>query len=414
MPFDILVLSIGYTGLLVSKTLSRHRNRSKFTFALAGRSIRKLQRITSDPSLIDIPTFQVDLSDEIALRSLVSQFRVVINCTSRYYQLSLPVVRACVSQGVHYLDLTGELPLIMKSIAEFDSMPSIEGGKKSIVVHACGYESVPSDLCVWESARTLDKAFGLRIPLGCSKTSMELKAYVSRGTVSSAIGMLKDVPRDLIFQSLQPFCLSPISGPSNPSVRLLYSLRPQLDIVGSFFLLSYNNAAMVNRTWGLLQLYPCEGAYGIDFEYEEFLAMPYSWISVIISCVSLIIGWMLLYIPPALWLAQILLDNESINPQYEDLKNGYMVATNVTSATYKNQTMSARTVFKTKGGDAGYMGSAVTVTECAVLLVIAEAKLPFSQFKCSRVLTPATAFGSLLTENLKESGFYEIQSDILN
>lgn len=276
MPFDILVLSVGYTGLLVSKALASHRNRSKFTFALAGRSISKLQRITSDPGLIDIPTFQVDIGDEVALRSLISQFKVVINCTSRYYQLSLPVVRACVCQGVHYLDLTGELSFIMKSIAEFDSVPSIEGEKKSIVVHACGYESVPSDLCVWESARALDQVLGSGISLGYSKTSMELKAYVSRGTVSSAIGMLKDLPRDLILQSLQPFCLSPISGSRNSSIKLLYSLRPQLDIVGSFFLLSYNNTAMVNRTWGLLQLHPSEGAYGTNFEYEEFLVMPYS------------------------------------------------------------------------------------------------------------------------------------------
>jgi len=55
---------------------------------------------------------------------------------------------------------------------------------------------------------------------------------------------------------------------------------------------------MVNRTWGLLQLHPSEGAYGTNFEYEEFLVMPYSWISVIISCISLLIGWILLNIPP--------------------------------------------------------------------------------------------------------------------
>jgi len=116
MPFDILVLSVGYTGLLVSKALASHRNRSKFTFALAGRSISKLQRITSDPGLIDIPTFQVDIGDEVALRSLISQFKVVINCTSRYYQLSLPVVRyGTYSSPYVYFDYLLELASVRAS-----------------------------------------------------------------------------------------------------------------------------------------------------------------------------------------------------------------------------------------------------------------------------------------------------------
>ncbi|KAJ7581945.1 hypothetical protein C8J56DRAFT_895494 [Mycena floridula] len=91
---DILVLSVGFTGLLVVKTLATHRDRSKFTFALAGRSKSKLNDVVSRAPLIGIKTFQINIADQKNLAQLVSGFRVVINCTSQYWKHGEKVMRS--------------------------------------------------------------------------------------------------------------------------------------------------------------------------------------------------------------------------------------------------------------------------------------------------------------------------------
>jgi glutamyl-tRNA reductase len=93
MTTDILVLNVGFTGVLVAEALAHHRDRSKFTFAIAGRSQQKLEALASSPSLNGVKTFCVDISNSNELQALVSKFKVVINCTSQYWELGIPVVR---------------------------------------------------------------------------------------------------------------------------------------------------------------------------------------------------------------------------------------------------------------------------------------------------------------------------------
>ncbi|KAJ6478537.1 NAD(P)-binding protein [Mycena vitilis] len=412
---DILVLGVGFTGLLVAETLAKHRERSEFTFAIGGRSQKRLDDIASRPLLNGIRTHRVDVTNPAELEPLVAQFRVVINCVGQYWQLGIPIVRACVSAGTHYLDLTGELPFYLKSISLFD--PTGQGHTSpSIVIHACGYESIPSDIVVFESVQKLRQKYGREIKMSTSTTAADLrKVFVSRGTAMSGIGMLRDVPRDFFWKSLEPFSLSPIQGVSAPRM-LLYSLKPHVDLVGSFFLLSANNIAAVNRTWGLLQSASSAAAYGEEFTYNEFLVASSSTAARVASVVALVVAAVLIHVTPLRWLAEWLLDKESTNPSYSDLAKGSIEVTNITTSVPQDSTSHcAKTVFKTIAGDGGYMGSAVTVTECALLLVLHKpSDLPLSSYPTSRVLTPVAAFGSLLTKRLVESRFYDITTEILD
>ncbi|KAJ7500102.1 Saccharopine dehydrogenase-domain-containing protein [Mycena latifolia] len=419
---DILVLGVGFTGLLVAKTLARHRERSAFTFAIAGRSQDKLDAIVSRPPLEEIKALRVDVSNSIELDLLVRQFRVVINCTSKYWKLGIPVVKACVSAGTHYLDLTGELPFYLQSVTLFDHLE--EGvAPPSVVIHACGYESIPSDIVVLESTEKLREEYGTNTRISTSTTAMDLqKVFVSRGTAASGISMLQDVPRDIFWKSLKPFSLSPIQGKSSPST-LVYDLQPHASLVGSFFLLAANNVAAVNRTWGLLQSTQSLAAYGEEFHYTEFLVAPSRVGARVASLTALAAASTLIYVPPA---SREVLTVSSF-PSFRlhrvsfitsDLKTGSICVTNITRSmpsAHDSKPHHAKTVFRTIGGDGGYMGSAVTVTECALLLLLHErSELPWSSCRGFRVLTPVVAFGSLLTKRLIESGFYEITTEIID
>ena len=63
--------------------------------------------------------------------------------SGRMPSTELPV-EACASRGTHYADLTGEVLFIRHSIDRFDQSARETGP----IVHACGYDSIPSDIGV--------------------------------------------------------------------------------------------------------------------------------------------------------------------------------------------------------------------------------------------------------------------------
>src|SRR5437764_1951983 len=76
---------------------------------------------------------------------MATRARVVLNLVGPYTRYGRPVVEACVSGGAHYLDLTGEMPFVRRTIDEFDEAAKAGGVK---VVQTCGFESLPADLLV--------------------------------------------------------------------------------------------------------------------------------------------------------------------------------------------------------------------------------------------------------------------------
>ena len=57
---------------------------------------------------------------------------------------------ACAAAGTDYADLTGEAMFVRKSIDEFHKQ-AIDTGAR--IVHACGFDSIPSDMSVFELYR---------------------------------------------------------------------------------------------------------------------------------------------------------------------------------------------------------------------------------------------------------------------
>ena len=62
-----------------------------------------------------------------------------------YRERGIPLVEACANAGTHYADLTGEILFMRESIDRFDRAAKKSGAR---IVHACGFDSIPSDLGV--------------------------------------------------------------------------------------------------------------------------------------------------------------------------------------------------------------------------------------------------------------------------
>ena len=92
---------------------------------------------------------------------MTAQTRVLVTTVGPYARYGMPVVEACARAGTHYADLTGEVLFVREAIDRFDPVAREAGAR---IVHACGYDSVPSDLTTLLLAEraAADGAGGLR------------------------------------------------------------------------------------------------------------------------------------------------------------------------------------------------------------------------------------------------------------
>ncbi|XP_050531063.1 saccharopine dehydrogenase-like oxidoreductase isoform X2 [Daktulosphaira vitifoliae] len=151
--YDIVVLGAsGYTGKYVVRVVAHLSKKYNFSWAVAGRNKNLLQSVLNSiyesidgykDKIIDI--IPVDLKDFKCVQLMTKITSVVINCVGPYYLYGEIVVKSCVSQGTHYVDVTGE-SLFMDKMAYMYNNEAEKNG--SIIVNALGMESVPADLGV--------------------------------------------------------------------------------------------------------------------------------------------------------------------------------------------------------------------------------------------------------------------------
>ncbi len=72
-------------------------------------------------------TISADLGDAKSLADMASRAKVVLNMVGPYTKYGRPVIKACVENGAHYADLTGEIPFVRQMIDEFDEPPPRPG-----------------------------------------------------------------------------------------------------------------------------------------------------------------------------------------------------------------------------------------------------------------------------------------------
>ncbi|RZC36403.1 Saccharop dh and/or NAD binding 10 domain containing protein [Asbolus verrucosus] len=149
---DIIVYgATGYTGKRVIQTLHEIVTKEKrhLTLGIAGRSSRKLQDLLRElegdrgENYQQMPMVIADSKNEASLLEMASNARLVINCTGPYKFHGEPVVRACIRQSCHYIDVSAE-PQFMERIQLLYNREAALGGV--FVVSACGVDSIIADM----------------------------------------------------------------------------------------------------------------------------------------------------------------------------------------------------------------------------------------------------------------------------
>ncbi|KAJ9540720.1 hypothetical protein OSB04_027226 [Centaurea solstitialis] len=154
--YDIVIFGAsGFTGKYVVREALKFLdspNSPLKTLALAGRNSSKLSEALkwASKSHPAVPFLIADTSDPLSLRRMASQTRLVLNCVGPFRLYGNPVVSACVDAGCDYLDICGE-PEFMERMEAFYDMKAVEKG--SLVISACGFDSVPAELGLMFNSR---------------------------------------------------------------------------------------------------------------------------------------------------------------------------------------------------------------------------------------------------------------------
>jgi short subunit dehydrogenase-like uncharacterized protein len=106
---DIIIYgAYGYTGeLIVKEALQRG-----LAPLLSGRDAQKLEAVAKR---FGLPFKACNLSSTAELDGLLAGAKVVIHAAGPFIHTSKPMVEACIRNGVHYTDITGEIAVFQQA-----------------------------------------------------------------------------------------------------------------------------------------------------------------------------------------------------------------------------------------------------------------------------------------------------------
>jgi short subunit dehydrogenase-like uncharacterized protein len=334
---------------------------------------------------------------------MAERTQVVITTVGPYSRYGLPLVAACAAAGTDYADLTGEAMFVRRSIDDYHKQ-AIDTGAR--IVHACGFDSIPSDMSVYALYRRVQHD-GEGDLLDTNYVLRGASGGASGGTLASMIEVLQASSTDseIRKQLADPYTLSqdraaePELG-TQPDMpwRRGRDIAPELSGVWAMaFVMALYNTRIVRRSNALMDY-----AYGRRFRYAEFMSVGPSPLAPLISALTTVVtnGGALLgsrffrFVPRAL--VDRVLPKPGTGPSEEVRENGYYRV-----ETYTTTSSGARYVATvSQSGDPGYKATSVMLGECGLALALDRDKLPDRH----GVLTPAAAMGDALLARFPAAG----------
>lgn len=265
-PFDIVIYgATGFTGQLVVEYMQAHCAHTDVKWAIAGRDAAKLSAIANQFSLPEsVSIIVADSHDETALRSLVTQTKVVLTTVGPYQIYGDTLISLCAQLGTDYVDLCGEPSWMRQKIDALDTIAHESGAR---IVFSCGFDSIPFDLGVFFLQEHIQQFTGSTLPrVKCRVRAMNGK--FSGGTAASLQASMHAAAKDpVILSYLQdPFALAGgFSGPEQPAGNKPY-FDEALNSWTAPFIMATINTKNIHRSNALL-----DHLYGKEFVYDEML-----------------------------------------------------------------------------------------------------------------------------------------------
>lgn len=400
--FDLILFgATGFVGKLTAEYLLTAAP-ADARIALAGRSAGKLAATRDElgPGAAKWELVVADSSNPVSLAAMAERTKVVVTTVGPYLRYGMPLLGACATAGTHYADLTGE-PLFIHDAIEKYEQTAVDSGAK--IVNSCGYDSIPSDLSVYElyRASVADNTGELED----TTLVAYLKGGASGGTIDSGRAMMEDIAADSSRGKIlaHPYSLSPdrsmdpdVGRQSDQALARADSIDPSLDGWVTTFVMGSHNTKIVRRTNGLLG-WP----YGKQFRYREVMNAGNSAAAPLVAAgiaggivAGMASGAVLSRVSLGRKLLDRILPAPGTGPSEKARRTGWF-----TMKTFARTSSGAKYQATFSGtGDPGYQATAVLLGQSG--LSLAFDTLP----ERAGVLTPASAMGEALTTRLREAG----------
>ncbi|KAK6089162.1 hypothetical protein P3W45_001512 [Vairimorpha bombi] len=142
--------------------------------ALAARNISK---ITDS----DLPKI------ECSLEEVAEKTEILINCAGPYYETGEMIIKSCIENMTHYLDLCGEVHFMKHIMNKYHESAA---KKKLFIIQGCGFDSVVSDLGTEYLKQAFDSDMEIRNIIEIKKT------VVNTGTWRSLVESLSSYNKE--------------------------------------------------------------------------------------------------------------------------------------------------------------------------------------------------------------------------
>ena len=388
--YEIIVYgATGFTGQICCKYL--RDNYSDLVWAIAGRNGDKLEQIKSDFSL-NCDVVVADGGDIDSLRALTSQTKVVLSTAGPFARYGSLLVQACVENGAHYTDITGENHWVRGLIDKHHAEAASKGIR---IIPSCGYDSIPSDIGALFTISQFDK------PVSRVDVYHQAQGGASGGTIETIFTMdgLSKEMRD-------PFVLNPgetVSEEQREKSKDGFIIKQVDGIEGwsGIGMMAVANTRVVRRSAALME--QNQKSYGTNFTFGEHGLFSTKGMARLASYGS-IFAFIVIATPLKKLVRRFLL-KPGQGPSQETQDQGWFRATFV--AYSEDNERKICSMFGS--GDPGYKSTGKMVCESALALARSD-NLPGGN-EYGGVLTSAVGLGNVLIDRLKSA---EIEFKVIN
>ena len=375
----------GFTGELCAKFMSEKY--SDIPIAIAGRNLEKLEKIKNKHGL-PFPIIVADAFDVNALEKMCKDTEVVLSTAGPYHKYGSDLLGACVKNGCHYVDITGESFWIKDMIEKHHKEASNKGVR---IINACGFDSAPSDLGVFYAVNQV---------AGSVKSVQCFQAWKGEASGGTMETMFSSMDAKLAKGGLGKFSLNPKNSISEnqkkkTSDKITVQKIPHLGGWTGPFVMALPNTRVVRRSAALSKF--TGKYYGDDFVYSEGAYYSKKGAARKVTFMTLALG--LIIVSPLRKLLRGLFRKPGEGPSQEAMDSGFF------KSRFLIETKDGFRAFSmSSSGDPGYKMTSRMACESALCLAVENpASLPGGE-GFGGLLTPSVGLGNVLINRLKNIG----------
>lgn len=253
----IVIGATGFVGRRFCQELIKFQFHQNFDITFCGKDIKKLELLfpsSTRPKKINLK--ELNNYNQRDVDQIIAGSFVVCNFAGPFAKYAPNIIKSCATNGVHYLDITGEINFIRDMIIKYDV---IAKETNSTLIPFSGFDSVPSDLAVHLIKKKINQIH--QENLQSVHVIYKAKGGINGGTIASAFESINTIPLDDM-KNLHYLC--PTERAYYPSLEDNYRKDDQDNFVAPFFMEEINNK-VVFRTKYLLG----HQGYAKNFIYEE-------------------------------------------------------------------------------------------------------------------------------------------------